>query len=219
MGISGTGRGRPGLVYGRSVRPFARVRPLLVALTVAACGAAPEPPPSAPAAESAPATAPQRADLPDPCAPQSGKPAPAPLERSYTGVAARARCEPELYGIMEGVARSLGVECSYCHLVPDFRAMTPKKEIANWMASELTPALRKKGGGQVGCSDCHNGVAKILGEPRKESFAIEWMTTHLVEDFETKRGSALHCKSCHLANLGAPEFQRKVSLTHHLPTD
>jgi hypothetical protein len=157
--------------------------------------------------------------LPDPCAQQPGQPAPAALERSYTGVAARARCQPELFSIMDGVAHSLGVGCDYCHLVPDFRAMTPRKEIANWMATELVPALRKKGGGQVGCSDCHAGAAKILGEPRKESFAIEWMTTHLVEDFETQRGSALHCKSCHLGNLGTPEFQHKVSLTHHLPTD
>lgn len=195
------------------------MRPLLVAATLAACGAAPEPRPSAPAAKRPPAAAPQSVDSPDPCAQEPGKAAPEPLQRTYTGVAARARCQAEVYTIMDGVAHSLGVGCDYCHSVPDFRAMTQKKEIANWMASELIPALRKKGGGHVGCGDCHAGTAKILGAPRKESFAIEWMTTRLVEDFETKRGSPLRCKSCHLGNLGSPETQRKVSLTHNLPTD
>jgi hypothetical protein len=148
---------------------------------------------------------------------------PAPLERVYTGLAAKARCQREVYTIMAAVKRSLGVQCDYCHLVPDYRAMTQRKEIANWMASELVPALQKKGGGAVWCADCHSrgeaGVAKILGAPRKEPFAIEWMTTHLVEDFETRKGSPLRCKSCHEANLGAPEFQRKIILTNHLPSD
>ena len=63
------------------------------------------------------------------------------------------------------------------------------------------------------------GVAKILGDPRQPSFAIEWMTTHLVEDFQTKNGSALHCKSCHRGNVGTPQFERKIILTNHLPSD
>jgi hypothetical protein len=91
------------------------------------------------------------------------------------------------------------------------------------MAADLIPSLQKKGGGEVWCNNCHTaadkGVAKILGEPRQESFAIEWMTTHLVEDFDTKKGSPLHCKSCHQGNLGSPEFQPKIILTNHLPSD
>jgi hypothetical protein len=205
------------------VRLFPLVCPLLVAAGLAACGAAPEPRASAPAADTARAPAHRSADVPDDCEQQPGEPPPDPLERTYTGVAAQARCQREVYTIMGGVTHFLGVECKYCHLVPDYRAMTHRKEIANWMASELIPALRKKGGGQVWCNNCHSpgddGVAKILGEPRKESFAIEWMTTHLVEDFETNKGSPLHCKSCHQGNLGTPEFQRKIILTHYLPTD
>jgi hypothetical protein len=207
-----------------SVRFVGLVLPLFVAAGLGACGGAPEPRASAPVTEAVPgAAAPRRAALPDDCEQEPGKPPPEPLERAYTGVAAKARCQREVYTIMGGVTHFLGVECAYCHLVPDFRAMTHRKEIANWMAAELIPSLQKKGGGPVWCNNCHTagdtGVAKILGEPRSESFAIEWMTTHLVEDFETKKGSPLHCKSCHQGTLGSPEFQRKIILTSHLPTD
>jgi len=206
------------------VRSFDLLLPVLVAAGLGACGGAPEPRASAPVAiASSGAPTPKRAALPDDCEQQPGKPPPDPLERTYTGVAAKARCQREVYTIMGGVTHFLGVECEYCHLVPDYKAMTHRKEIANWMAADLIPSLQKKGGGEVWCNNCHTpgdkGIAKILGEPRQESFAIEWMTTHLVEDFETKKGSPLHCKSCHQGNLGTPEFQPKIILTNHLPTD
>jgi hypothetical protein len=201
------------------VRLLGFSRLLLVFGVLAACGAAPEARPGAPA-RAASAPSPKRAPLPDDCEQQPGKPPPDPLERTYTGVAAKARCQREVYTIMAGVAGSLGVECNYCHLAPDYRAMTHRKEIANWMAADLIPSLQKKDGGAAPwCDSCHKGVAKILGDPRRDSFAIEWMTTHLVEDFQTRNGSPLHCKSCHQCNLGTPEFQRKIILTDHLPAD
>jgi len=207
------------------VKIAALLVPVVVGAVLGACGAAPEQRPVTQSpAVSASAPAPRRAALPDDCEQQPGKPPPEPLERVYTGVAAKARCQREVYTIMGGVTHFLGVGCNYCHLVPDFRAMTHRKEIANWMAAELVPSLQKKDGkGQVWCNDCHmsegKGVAKILGDPRRESFAIEWMTTHLVEDFSTKAGNPLHCKSCHHGNVGSPEFQRKIILTKNLPSD
>ena len=202
---------------------LSRARALSMAALLGACGGAPEPraastsvTPAVPAA--------RRAAVPNDCEQRPGQPLPEPLARTYTGVAAKARCQREVYTIMGGVTHFLGVKCNYCHLLPDYRAMTHRKEIANWMASELVPALQKQGGaGQPWCNSCHTsagkGVAKILGDPRRPSFAIEWMTTHLVEDFQTKQGSPLRCKSCHRGNLGTPEFQKSVILTDHLPTD
>jgi hypothetical protein len=207
------------------VKSFGLVFPVFVSAGLGACGGAPEPAASAPVAiATSSAATPRRAvDVPDDCEQQPGKPPADPLERTYTGVAAKARCQREVYTIMGGVTHFLGVECKYCHLVPDYRAMTHRKEIANWMAADLIPSLQKKDGGKVWCNSCHTsgdkGVAKILGEPRQQSFAIEWMTTHLVEDFDTKKGSPLHCKSCHQGNLGSPEFQRKIILTNNLPSD
>ncbi len=151
-----------------------------------------------------------------------GKPLPEPLERNYEGVASRARCQREVYTIMGGLTHFLGVPCEYCHVKDDYKSPTHKKAIANWMARELIPSLAKKSGGEVWCNDCHvvggKGTAKILGNPRKEAWAIEWMSTHLTDDFE--RGvdhGALRCKDCHGANVGSPEFRRKIILTENLP--
>lgn len=162
--------------------------------------------------------------MPDDCALLPGKPPPEPLERKYTGVAAKARCQREVYTIMGGVTHFLGVKCQYCHVKDHYRVMTSRMRIANWMASQLIPRLRKKQDGSTPwCNDCHvvdgKGTAKILGFPRNRPWAIEWMMTHLVADFETSSGNALHCKSCHLANLGSPRFERHVILTDNLPKD
>ena len=214
-------------MYGRWVKHFGLVLALLAgALFAAACGGAPEPRTSSGSpqlAAASPTSVAESADVPGVCDPEPGKP-PELLERTYTGVAAKARCQREVYTIMAGVTTFLGVRCQYCHLVPDYKAMTHRKQIANWMASDLIPSLqRKKNGAPPWCNNCHmaegKGVAKILGDPRRPSFAIEWMTTHLVEDFQTKKGNPLHCKSCHVGNLGTPEFQPRVVLTNHLPAD
>ncbi len=217
---------RGALVYGDSVNQSGPWVAVLVGAVLGACGGAPERPaaPAAAAPHPGLATLPKRARAPDDCEQQPGQPPPEPLARAYTGVAAKARCQREVYTIMGGVTHFLGVQCKYCHLVPDYKAMTHRKEVANWMASELVPALRKRDGAKLPwCNDCHaasgKGVAKILGDPRQPSFAIEWMTTHLVEDFQTKNGSALHCKSCHRGNVGTPQFERKIILTNHLPSD
>jgi hypothetical protein len=215
-------QGRTALVYGDRVKHLGLVLAALIAALLAACGAAPERA-STPTRPAPTLNVPQKALISDDCEPEPGKPPPEPLERTYTGVAAKARCQREVYTIMGGVTHFLGVKCNYCHLVPDYRAMTHRKEIANWMASELIPSLQKKNGAQAWCNDCHvnegKGVAKILGDPRQPTFAVEWMTTHLVEDFQSKGGSALHCKACHQGNLGTPEFQRRVILSDHLPTN
>jgi hypothetical protein len=214
-------------VYGRRVNRLGVgiMTALYSGALLGACGGAPEPRAAAASSVPSPArAATQRAPEPDVCAAQPGSPPPEPLARSYSGVAAKARCQAEVHAIMRGVSDSLGVECTYCHLVPDYSAMTHRKQIANWMASELVPALQKKSTGKAPwCSDCHqstgNGAAKFLGAPRNTSLAIEWMTTHLVEDFATKSGSALRCKGCHRGNLGTPQFQRKIMLTDLPPSD
>jgi hypothetical protein len=156
----------------------------------------------------------------DDCAPVNGKPV-EPLVRKYEGVAAAARCQREVYTIMGFVTQALGQPCEYCHVPDKYSEMTHRKEIANWMAQKLVPSIQKRGGGTVWCKDCHqsgeNGRAKILGEPRSRSWAIEWMSTHLVEKFDTVQGNPLRCKMCHVGNVGSKEWNPKVTLTDHLP--
>ena len=160
------------------------------------------------------------APAPDPCAPVDGT-APAPVAKTYSGVLKRARCQAEVQSIMQGVADALGVDCGHCHDQADYAKSTPKKDVANWMASELVPRLAKRGGGTISCADCHaddgKGKAKILGAPRSRQRAVEWMTARLVERFEAAAGGPLYCATCHVRRLGDPGFDGHVILTGHLP--
>ncbi len=173
------------------------------------CGVAPRP-----AEEPARPVAPPKA-LVDDCVDD-----PTPLARAYHGVAAKARCDREVYTIMGGVANALGVKCEHCHVKDDYAAMTENKRIANWMAQDLVPFIRAKNGKDVWCADCHlssgEGAAKILGVPRDRGRAIEWMTTHLTERFDAHDRAALRCATCHGANVGSANFEAKVILSGRL---
>jgi hypothetical protein len=190
---------------------------LIASAWAAACGGATQP--TSPEGAHAPV---QKTKKIDDCAQEPGKPPPEPLKRKYDGVAAKARCQREVFSIMGGLTFFLGVKCAHCHEEPDYPKMTHKKLIANWMARELIPSIqKKKGGGEVWCNDCHvvdgQGTAKILASPRDERWAAEWMATHLVEDFNDSSGHPLRCKSCHGGNPGTPEFKKKIILTDNLP--
>jgi Cytochrome c7 and related cytochrome c len=181
-----------------------------------ACGG-PAPPTAAVAKTPASPLGARRADIPDDCEVEAGKPPPEPLRIRYTGVAKAARCQRAVYTIMGGVTHFLGVECRYCHLEPDYAADTHNKQIANWMARELVPRLQKRAAGPSGskdvwCVDCHAGKSKFLGDPRRRDVAIEWMTTHLAPDFDTTLGKPPKCKECHGGDLGSPEFRSKIIL-------
>jgi hypothetical protein len=158
----------------------------------------------------------------DDCEQQPGKPPPEPLRKRYEGVAAKARCQREVFTIMGGLTHFLGVQCAHCHDESNYARMTHNKHVANWMARELIPSLEKKnGGGEVWCNDCHlvdgKGTAKILRAPRDEKWTVEWMTAHLAESFDTADNKPLRCKACHGANLGDPKFRKEIILTDHLP--
>jgi hypothetical protein len=160
----------------------------------------------------------RRADIPGDCELQPGKPAPEPLKAQYTGLAKAARCQNEVFTIMGGVTHFLGVTCKHCHQEPDYAADTHNKQVANWMARELVPRLRKRavaadGTKDVWCRDCHAGKPKLLGNPRQRGVAIEWMTTHLTESFETTAGKPPKCKDCHGGDVGSPEFRSEIILS------
>ncbi len=125
---------------------------------------------------------------------------------------------------MAQVADMLGVECTYCHAPKaggqkgrDFPVTTPKKDIANWMSTQLMQAIRPADGSPLKCSSCHvdergQPVAKILGEPRDKVKANEWMSLVMVKKFVAADGSKLRCKSCHVGAPGTPEFHPTVLL-------
>jgi Cytochrome c7 and related cytochrome c len=182
-----------------------------VGLLAAACGARPPPP--------APAPPPPAGVEHDIC--EGSPPLPhAPL----AGVLRNARCDQDMYYSMSQVADMLGVDCNDCHapLVEgqaklDFPKMTHKKEIANWMSTELMQAIKPADGSPMKCSSCHTDehgkpVAKILGSPRDRVKANEWMSLVMVKKFVAADGSRLKCKSCHAGTPGTPEFRPTVIL-------
>lgn len=184
-----------------------------------ACGAPPVSGPPVAAREAPRESEPSRrgVDVPDDCEQRPGEPPPEPLRIPYDGVAKAARCQREVYTIMGGVTHFLGVPCKHCHTEPDYAADTHNKQVANWMARELTPRLRKaSSGAEVWCKDCHAGKPKLLGNPRRKDVAIDWMTTHLTDDFATLSGKPPKCKECHGGDLGSPEFRAKVILQGEL---
>ncbi len=154
----------------------------------------------------------------DPCA---GQP---PIDKLYSGLLRNARCDQERFLTMAGIAKQLGVECQYCHVASaqdpsklDYVTMTPRKEIANWMGTQLMGAIKLADGGEATCSSCHvdaksKPAAKFLGEPRNLPRTHEWMAMIMVNRFQTRGGDRLRCKSCHGANYGQPTFLQTVIL-------
>jgi hypothetical protein len=190
----------------------------VLAMLLLGCGGTPARPVTStpgPADTASPAHATPR---PDPCA---GVPSTGKTSYAFQGLLRGARCDAEVDEIMTETARALGVSCDHCHVPGDFRQPTRNKEIATWMAIELVPTLRRRGGGAVTCVDCHGAgganVARVLGSPRRHAASVEWMTTVLVERFETAAGEPLYCRTCHLENVGLTGFTKAVIFTDHLP--
>ncbi|MCC6216552.1 MAG: hypothetical protein IT376_16940, partial [Polyangiaceae bacterium] len=156
----------------------------------------------------------RRAEVVDDCAVVPGRAAPEPLKRVYTGVAARARCDREVYTIMGGLTHFLGVSCEHCHVPDDYAAPTHRKDVANWMARELVPRVARPGGGAAWCNDCHvvdgHGTARILREPRDRAWAMEWMTVHLSDRLSGADGRPLRCRDCHGGEPGSGTFRRAL---------
>lgn len=67
---------------------------------------------------------------------------------------------------MKRIARSLGVECTHCHLATDgkidYEAPTPLKETAIHMKVHFVDSLKTADGEALRCVSCHNGAARFL---------------------------------------------------------
>jgi hypothetical protein len=179
---------------------------------------APPPAPAPPSAEPLAVIASPVLDDGEVCKKASAKPPP----REYKGLLRGVKCEDQMYLTMANVATELGVRCEYCHVQIgdnkfDFPAMTPKKEVANWMYQHLMQSVRRKDGSRFSCSSCHRDdagkpVAKVLGNPRDEVRANEWMTLVMTTKFRAANGDPLKCRSCHVGMYSKPEWQPKVIL-------
>lgn len=94
------------------------------------------------------------------------------LGKKSTGLQVlKGMSEAQVTQAMNGIAKALGVECSYCHTA-DFDDETPRKQIARFMMTEFSRGLVKKDGSAVTCNDCHQGHARplaVLPFPKREA--------------------------------------------------
>ena len=66
----------------------------------------------------------------------------------------------ELKSVMKAQAKALGVECDYCHHMPNTEFETEKKKLAREMmrmVSELNSQFLRNRPNKVGCATCHRG--------------------------------------------------------------
>lgn len=134
-----------------------------------------------------------------------------PIEAgSYSGLLRNAICEQQKFITMARIAKSLDVQCNFCHVprkdkpnAEDYPVHTRRKDVANWMSSTFIQGLKKSDGKKIMCEDCHANKknfsrAKILGTPRESDFAQEWMSEVMTTAFRHRSGKRLKCKTCHL---------------------
>lgn len=76
---------------------------------------------------------------------------------------------------MKRIAKSLGVECSHCHLAEkpngerDFEAPSPLKATAIHMKVHFVDSLKTAGGEALTCMACHGGKARFLPRDVKDA--------------------------------------------------
>ena len=87
---------------------------------------------------------------------------------------------------MKKIAKSLGVECTHCHVTetdegkPDFKATSPFKATAMHMKQHFVDSLRTADGKALDCQTCHNGHIKFV--PRE----VEAVGVRLTESMERR---------------------------------
>lgn len=90
-----------------------------------------------------------------PLASQQAKPADAAKPETLQLLKGMQR--PEILKKMREISTALGVDCTYCHVVPQFAQDTPSKSIARLMLRDYEMGMKHKDGTAVGCNDCHQG--------------------------------------------------------------
>lgn len=73
----------------------------------------------------------------------------------------------ELMKRMNGIAKSLGVKCGFCHAKgPDgkfaYELPTSNKQVAKYMMTEIVDKYKLKDGGELTCATCHAGKSEFL---------------------------------------------------------
>ena len=101
--------------------------------------------------------------------------------------------------MMKLFARSLGVECNYCHVVENYGQPTVRKAVAEAMYREFVRGLRhKQGQAPLFCDSCHPGRPTFVDRSRSDEDAVrEFMSANFVQPLERADGQEHRCRTCH----------------------
>jgi hypothetical protein len=111
----------------------------------------------------------------------------------------------KLRKVMDLFTKSLGgVECTMCHVKNDFKAMTPKKNIAGHMWDDFVRRYETADSKPVFCDSCHQGRVDLLNRVDRKSLA-KYMSDVYVDGIKLKDGKDHDCATCH-GDITAPPF-------------
>ena len=89
--------------------------------------------------------------------PAAGQAKPPEAARPETLQLLKGMPRPEIVKKMREISTALGVDCNYCHNVPQFGQDTPNKLIARMMLRDYEMGMKHKDGSAVSCNGCHKG--------------------------------------------------------------
>ena len=173
----------------------------MLALALAACGAAQKQTPAGP-----PPGAESDTNTPAPPAPPLANAQP-PTPTAYAAELAKIGLDPkdlpaidkvppeQLRQTMKLIAKSLGVRCTVCH---DFTSdqRSKRMNVAEGMWNHFTRELQTKSGEPIFCDSCHHGSLSILDRRDQEAVAL-WMDENYVAKLTRKDGKEHACPTCH----------------------
>ena len=110
----------------------------------------------------------------------------------------------KLRKVMDLFTKSLGVECTMCHVKSDFKAMTPNKNVAGHMWDEFVRRYDTTDSKPIFCDSCHQGRVDLLNRGDRKTLA-KYMSDVYVDGMKLKDGKEHDCATCH-GDITAPPF-------------
>jgi hypothetical protein len=99
--------------------------------------------------------------------------------------------------VMRTFTKSLGAQCTDCHQENDYRAPTPRKNIAAKMWDRFARELTLEDGSALYCDSCHHGRMTPLLDRHNAKALSMWMDTNYVGALKRKDGKEHGCETCH----------------------
>lgn len=116
-----------------------------------------------------------------------------------------------LVAVMETFSRSLGVECSWCHVQTDWAAPTARKAVTAYMWDAFVAQLQLADGSPLYCDSCHHQSAVFLHRSPGEKHALaKYMQAEYVDQLRRRDGDAHGCATCHSTPFN-PRFLPRIS--------